>query len=590
MKVRTFRLLLLFALVLALFPVTVAFADGDDGNYKFYGTVESFPAGLIGDWVVSGRTVHVTAATRIEQHHGPIAQGACVEVKGWLQPDNSIDATKIETKEPWKCSGSGGGGSSYVEFYGLIESLPSTSGWIGDWVVSGRTVHVTAATRIEQHHGPIAQGVCVEVKGLLQSDNSVNATKIETKEPWKCPGSGGGGGGGTGYTEFYGTIETLPNTSGWIGDWVVSGRMVHVDATTRIEQEHGPVAVGAYVEVKGWMQADGSVNATKIEVKMAAGGGSGGSSYIKFYGTIESLPSGTWIGNWVVSGRTVHVDATTRIEQEHGPVALGAYVEVKGWTQADGSVNAVKIEVKASPGTGSGGGGGGTYTKFYGFVEQLPANGLVGTWIVSGRVTTVTATTWIDQEHGPVTLNAYVEVEGLLQTDGTVEATKIEVKASPPASGQPMPFLKFYGYVEALPASGFVGTWTVSGRTVIVDANTWINQEHGPVALNAYVEVKGYLQPDGSIAAIEIEVKATPGSGSGGGGSTGYVKFYGVIEDLPATGWIGDWVVSGRTVRVDANTRIEQEHGTVRIGAYVEVKGIQQPDGTVNALKIEVKR
>ena len=588
MKARTTRWFLLLALVvLAMVPATAALADEEDGNYKFYGTVVSFPSNLVGDWVVNDgtvdRIVRVASSTRIEQEHGPIAQGVCVEVKGWLQPDNSINATKIETKEAYKCSGSGGGGSSrYIEFYGTVDSLPNTPGWIGAWTVSGRTVHVTATTRIEQEHGPVAQGVCVEVKGLLQSDGAVNATKIETKEPWKCPS---GGGGSSGYTEFYGTVESLP-ANGLMGDWTVSGRTVHVDATTRIEQEHGPVAVGAYVEVKGWLQADGSVNATKIEVKMPARDGGGGSNYIKFYGTVESLPSGTWIGTWTVSGRTVHVDATTRIEQEHGSVVVGAYVEVKGWTRADGSVNAVKIEVKASPGTG-GGSDSSTYTKFYGFVEQLPPDGLVGTWIVSGRVTSVTATTWIDQEHGPVRLNAYVEVEGLLQADGTVVATKIEVKASPPAGGQPTPFLKFYGYVESLPANGLVGTWTVGGRTVVVDPNTRIEQEHGPVAVGAYVEVEGYLQSDGSIAATKIEVKA---SSSSGGSNTSYVKFYGVVEDLPASGWIGDWVVSGRTVRVDANTRIEQEHGTVRIGAYVEVKGIQQSDGSVNALKIEVKR
>ncbi len=144
--------------------------------------------------------------------------------------------------------------------------------------------------------------------------------------------------------KFYGTIESLPGTSGWIGDWVVSGRTVHVTAATRIEQEHGPVVVGAYVRVKGWLQGDGSINASKVEVKQSPGGGGGG--YVKFYGTVESLPAGGLIGDWTVSGRTVHVTTATRIEQKRGQVRVGAYVEVKGTQQADGSVNATKIEVK----------------------------------------------------------------------------------------------------------------------------------------------------------------------------------------------------------------------------------------------------
>jgi len=174
MKVRWLDLLVLvLVLLVSLIPAGTVFAD-DDGNYKFYGTIESLPAtGLIGDWVVSGQTVHVTAATRIEQEHGPAVVGAYVEVKGWLQADSSVNATKIEVKQ--------GTGGSYTKFYGTVESLPNTPGWIGDWVVSGRTVHVTAATRIEQKKGPVRVGAYVEVKGLQQADGSVNASKIEVK-------------------------------------------------------------------------------------------------------------------------------------------------------------------------------------------------------------------------------------------------------------------------------------------------------------------------------------------------------------------------------------------------------------------------
>jgi len=40
-----------------------------------------------------------------------------------------------------------------------------------------------------------------------------------------------------------------------------------VTAATFIKQKYGPVAVGAYVEVKGTQQADSSVSASQIEVK-----------------------------------------------------------------------------------------------------------------------------------------------------------------------------------------------------------------------------------------------------------------------------------------------------------------------------------
>jgi len=145
-----------------------------------------------------------------------------------------------------------------------------------------------------------------------------------------------------GNSQFYGTISSLP-PSGLIGDWVVGGRTVHVTAATRIEQKNGPVVVGAYVQVKGWLQADGSVNATKVEVKRTSGRNG---RYAKFYGTVEQLPADGLIGDWIVSGRTVRVSTITLIDQRHGAVSVGAYVEVKGIQQADGSVNATKVEVK----------------------------------------------------------------------------------------------------------------------------------------------------------------------------------------------------------------------------------------------------
>lgn len=202
---------------------------------------------------------------------------------------------------------------------GVIENLPAGS-LVGDWTVSGYTVHVFSTTMIKQEV-PAAVGRQAEVKGYLQSDGSINATKIEVKGE-----------------KFYGMVEALPNGS-LIGDWTVGGRTVHVTANTRIEQKKGPVQVGAYVEVKGYSEADGSFTATKIEVK-------NGRSESKFYGYIEALPAGGLIGDWTVSGRIVHITATTRIEQEHGTVRIGAYVEVKGYSEADGSFTATKIEVK----------------------------------------------------------------------------------------------------------------------------------------------------------------------------------------------------------------------------------------------------
>ena len=68
-----------------------------------------------------------------------------------------------------------------------------------------------------------------------------------------------------------------------------------------------------------------------------------------------------------------------------------------------------------------------------------------------------------------------------------------------------------------------------------------------------------------------------------------YDKFYGTIEKLPKKGLNGLWVIDGRKVRVDNDTRIEEKHGPIEVGAYVEVKG-QEKNGEFLADKIEVER
>jgi DNA-binding transcriptional regulator of glucitol operon len=131
------------------------------------------------------------------------------------------------------------------KFTGIIESLPNTAGFVGDWRVAGRTVHVTSATRIEQEDGRVAVGATVKVEGTTRSDNSFDAAEIDVKQ------------GATGADDddaqptFKGTIETLSNAPGFVGDWRVGGRIIHVTAATRIETEFGPIAIGAFVEIHG---------------------------------------------------------------------------------------------------------------------------------------------------------------------------------------------------------------------------------------------------------------------------------------------------------------------------------------------------
>ena len=178
----------------------------------------------------------------------------------------------------WRSSSVFASDDGEYEFYGTVSALPATSGFVGNWTVAGKTVRVTSATQVKQEYGAPAVGAYVKVKGTLQSDGSVNASEIETK-------SGGSGGGGS--TKYLGVIKALPNAAGLVGNWTVGGKTIRVTATTYLKQDNGPFVVGVHVEVEGAAQADGSINASKVETDDS----SGSNSANEFKGTVESLPS-----------------------------------------------------------------------------------------------------------------------------------------------------------------------------------------------------------------------------------------------------------------------------------------------------------
>src|SRR5207248_7489824 len=95
---------------------------------------------FIGDWVVDTFTVHVTSSTVISTEDGAaVALGAPAEITGCLRQDGTIDASRIEVERVNPQTH-----PPCFEFFGQIHNLPNTQGFIGDWTVGGRTVHVTS--------------------------------------------------------------------------------------------------------------------------------------------------------------------------------------------------------------------------------------------------------------------------------------------------------------------------------------------------------------------------------------------------------------------------------------------------------------
>ena len=252
---KSYGLLIALAVVFSGLFTTTGFAK--DGVVEVLGPIKTLPSsGFVGNWVIGTRTVKVDSATVIKQEIGLAKVGAVVEAKATPQSDGSLLATKIEVQT----AGAAGGG--YLMIHGLINALPGGNR-VGEWTVSNRKITVTTATLLDQTRGAFAVGVRVEIEGFLQTDGTISASKIKTR-PEDPPGSIGED------FKFFGTIGKLPGTANFVGDWTVSGRIVHVTAATQLEQERSRIALGVYVSVEALPQADGSVTATEIKTIIVA--------------------------------------------------------------------------------------------------------------------------------------------------------------------------------------------------------------------------------------------------------------------------------------------------------------------------------
>lgn len=90
---------MLYHILLAgLAGACLSFSNGAFADEEFYGTVENRPTGNVGIWTISGQQIEVTEHTEIENDHGPLVIGSCVEVE-----HKKGVAKELESAKPSKC-------------------------------------------------------------------------------------------------------------------------------------------------------------------------------------------------------------------------------------------------------------------------------------------------------------------------------------------------------------------------------------------------------------------------------------------------------------------------------------------------------
>ncbi len=443
---------------------------------------------------------------------------------------------------------------SKTKLVGIVDTLPAT-GEIGIWLVSGIPVEVTAETEIRERVGQLIPGAWVKIKGTVV-DGTLVAEEIKTTHTHR-------------FHKLSGQLTGLTAL-----DVTVDGIDIALSDGAAIR---GNPQAGERVHVKGTLSITGQLVAILVQ-----GRGNGGDPtppptepglVIRFTGPVEQLPDDGLIGTWTVAGRTITVPSGAFIDEHKGQASPGAFVEVTALLGQDNSITAVLIVVlRSNDDDDDDDDRERRWVEFRGTVTSLPAdNSQIGEWGVDERTVLVGRRTRIDQKHQPIVVGDEVKVWGWRLADGTIRAARIASKA------EHNPPVHVVGTIEALPAGGVIGLWTVDGRSINVTDATELKTKHGDFAVGVRVKVHGRQGQDGAITASKIESLPLP-----------EIHFKGHIVSQPA-GSIGEWTIGEKQVVTNEQTDLRDKHGPLIVGTLVKVKGVIQPDGTVLAREIETQ-
>ncbi|HXF60809.1 MAG TPA: DUF5666 domain-containing protein [Caldilineaceae bacterium] len=506
---------LVMALLLALFGQTgIARADG----LVWRGVIQTIPeGGREGQWQVGGRTFVANVATEFDVAEGPLTLNGCAKVS-YVQTALGDVALEIDSEPAGDCDGDGNGDDNddgnddgngddsgnddgeHIKVYGRIGALP-LDGLVGVWTIDGAAFTTNLSTKFEPEHGGFAEGVCVEVK---LAASTLTVVEIESEEDYKCSGRDNGD-DDTAEGQLYGEVTAFP--SGLVGDWVIGGKTFVATAETRFDPQGQSFAQGVTVKVEFFTDANDTNIATAIEIKLRAddddedgdfGDNPGDDGHA--FGKVDQRPAGL-VGVWIIGGVAYTATEHTEFDDE-GSLAVGVQVKVEFTVNAQGERIAHEIEQTDDDGDVSGEG----HLKLVGFVNQMPASGFLGVWIIGGVQFSADQTTRFKAAHGAFGQGAYVEVEYVLNGDVRL-IYEIETHV-PPAAGDTTRLGRIEAIVDRQTAATIEGqgavTWQIGGVSYTITPATQLVDNSGELTVGAEVLVNSYTADNGGEVATQI--------------------------------------------------------------------------------------
>jgi hypothetical protein len=381
-------LAVLLLAVLILVPAVPALAEeaGMRPEIKFSGVIETVPTAADQPWVIAGVSVAVNGQTQIRLTGGAAAAGMWADVTATRQLTGGLLASKIFVLP------------AEVRLKGPIQARPADPG-VGNWTIAGRTIAVTADTKMSTRGAALEVGNWAEVFVVEKPAGVLTAVRMRGLDAPQRQ-----------IVEIYGAIQSF----GAAG-WMLSSIPISVTATTNVL---GTPALNLLAQASAQIE-EGSNLLVAENIRVLWLDSSAIKRPVTFTGPIEQVAGGNLNGAWKVAGRDVVVSDTTVIHQEHGPAVVGSQATVIG-LQDGTQVKASQILVLRGPAWDD------NYTFFIGRISELPVGSLLGVWKIGERQVTVNTDTRV--EGGRYALvGAVVEVGALEQADESLAAAWVRV-------------------------------------------------------------------------------------------------------------------------------------------------------------------
>jgi len=416
----------------------------------------------------------------------------------------------------------GGGGGEQVAGIDSRGGPPSAVGVVakgsitgfGSVIVNGLTYDTNSATfTIDGSPGTqadLAVGDVVVITGTTTSGAAPIASTVTFDDAVEGP-----------ISEIDLAAETL----------TVLGQLVRVDGATSFDDSIIPrsldgLSVNDVVEVSGFFLADGSISATRIEVKAAGG-------ELELTGTVSNAGA----GSFDINGFVVDFSGAMLENFPNGAPENGQRVEAKGnGLGGAGELIATRVEYKDGDF-----GDDGDEAEVEGFITAFSS---AADFEVEGiRVTANAQTVYENGSSADLALNRKVEVEGSINASGVLIAENIEFRASGAVR------------VEALVTDVQASQVTILGIDIRVDDATRYedssvmdleNFDFLDISVGDYLEVRGYEDQNGLIAT-QIDRDDFQGD----------VALRGFVESVADP----DFVILGVTISTSAATDFTDNDG-----------------------------